>query len=98
MIVRQRYRRGEELEIPRERTVSKSSRESRFPGASDPVHAQLDVYEVVIPMEMTSLGGKRISVRLGLWYAWIPARRQWELYTIAVYGVPFNEDVIPPPL
>jgi hypothetical protein len=96
--VRQRFRRGEEVAVAPEPSVSKSSRPGRNPLAADPAAAQLDIYEVVIPMELTTMSGRKFNGRLGLWYAWLPARREWDLFTIAIYGEPANDAVIPPPL
>lgn len=62
----------------------------------DPAEARLDVQELVFASRMSTLEGDHFLGRVGFWFAYDRAERQWVLMRINVYDRPRDAIVMPP--
>ncbi len=98
--VRLRVRRGKPLPAPESgqtgfRKTSYAAPRNR-PGCLDPQRQGLDVYEVVLPMQVRDPQGRPLDVRVGLWYSYDPRQSAWVLVSINLYDVPGDTMVLAP--
>ncbi len=98
--VRLRVRRGKPLPAPESgqtgfhETTYAAPRNQ--PGCLDPQRQGLDVYEVVLPMQVRDPQGRALDLRVGLWYAYDVRQSAWVLVAINLYDVPGDTMVLAP--